>query len=155
MLSVGTDPLSTRSVAENAPRVLVACEDQILVEAMLKIIGWARPRWLVVAAVGVDAVRRELARRPFDVVVCGVEPRARCGAEMLHHARIQHPQTLRVAYRTSDACQGPELGQAHEQVPWPADAPALVAALDRAVSRAAHRSLRDGETPSVADVPCA
>jgi DNA-binding NtrC family response regulator len=148
MLSASNaDPLGSPLVPEGSPRLLLACEDRVLLEAMTRIVSWMRPGWAIEAATGTEAVRRMLAERAFDVLVCGVEPRAECGGEMLHHARVAHPQVLRVAYRTSDACKGPELMHAHEMVPWPADVTALIQALDRAVDRLQRRLVGETETP--------
>ena len=148
MLSArSTGPLGAPQPVQEAPRVLLGCEDRILLDAMTRIVSWMRPHWVVQAAAGVDAVRRMLAERAFDVVVCGVEPRAECGVEMLHHARVTHPHLVRVAYRTSEDCRSSELFQAHEMVSWPADVTALIQALDRAVDRLQRRVVAETETP--------
>ncbi len=148
MLAADRTGLVARPEAsDESPRVLLACEDRVLLEAMTRIVTWTRPHWTIAAAAGVDEVRRVLAERPFDLLVCGVEPRANCGTEMLHHARVKHPQVLRVAYRTDRACKGPELANAHEMVSWPADVTALIQALDRAVDRLRPGVVAEGETP--------
>jgi hypothetical protein len=71
---------------------------------------------------------------------------------MLHLARVKHPYVVRVAYRTSDSCQGPELSLADEVVSWPANVTALIQALDRAVRRIRRAADRDAETPSSANL---
>jgi DNA-binding NtrC family response regulator len=153
MLSTGsTSSVATAPLADDAPRLLLACEDPVLLDAMQRTVSWMRPRWTVEAVQGPGALRRTLAQRAYDVLVCSVEPRDLCGREMLRHARVNHPEVVRVAYRTSDVCDGPELDHAHELVSWPANVAALIEALDRAVNRLRRNALRETETPSRASI---
>lgn len=120
----------------------------MLLASMARIVAWRRPGWAVESAVGVDGARRALRERPFDVMVTTVEPRSSGGSAMLKAARLHHDRVLRIAYRTSAACDGQEVRMAHGIVSWPADISALLEALDEAIARANHRSDEATEPPS-------
>lgn len=131
----------------DAPRLLLTCEDPVLLEAMTRIVVWSRPRWVIESVQGLDGVRRALRERAFDVIVCAVEPRAPYGEEVLYLARVKHSEVCRVAYRTAETCEGAELDRAHSRVSWPANIRALIEALDRAVSGGVRGQPTDTEYP--------
>ncbi|HOU93429.1 MAG TPA: hypothetical protein PLU22_20400 [Polyangiaceae bacterium] len=118
---------------EDAPRLLVAGEDAVLLTAMARAVAWRRPDLAVESASGLDRVRRALRERAFDAMVVAIEPRSETGAAMLKVARLYHPGVIRVAYRACAECEGPEVRLADVLVAPPADIQALLVALESAL----------------------
>jgi hypothetical protein len=114
------------------PRVLVACEEPVLLRAVARIISWRRPQWLVDGVVGPESTRARLLAEAYDVVVVCLEVDSPAGGETLNVARTICPAAIRIACSRTP-CEHPEVAQASERVVGSATVNSLVDTLDRAL----------------------
>jgi hypothetical protein len=126
------EPFSTVTGEHRVPRVLVACEDPVLLRAVARIISWRRPQWLVDGVVGPESTRDRLQAEAYDVVVVCLEVDSPAGGETLSVARTICPAAVRIACSRAP-CEHPEVAQASERIVGSATVSCLVSTLDRAL----------------------
>jgi hypothetical protein len=131
------EPFSAVTGEHRVPRVLVACEDPVLLRAVARIISWRRPQWLVDGVVGPESTRARLLAEAYDVVVVCLEVDSPAGGETLSVARTICPAAVRIAC-SRVPCEHPEVAQASERIVGSATVSCLVSKLDRALLCAAE-----------------
>ncbi len=114
------------------PRVLVVCEDPVLLRAVARIISWRRPQWLVDGVVGPEGTRARLLAEAYDAVVVCLEVDSPAGGEILSMARTLCPGAQRIACSRAP-CDHPEFAQASGRVIGSATVACLLETLDHAL----------------------
>ncbi len=130
------EPFSCRTGEYPVPRVLVACEDPVLLRAVARIISWRRPQWLVDGVVGPHAARARLVTETYDAVVVCLEVDSPAGGETLEAARTLCPAARRIACCRCPSLH-PEVAQATERIVGSATLARLLESLDRTLREAA------------------
>lgn len=121
-----------------AGRILLVCDDPILLDSVAKAVLWSRPAYSMECVTTAAAADEALASRRFDAILACCEPHGEEARESLQRARISHGGVTRIAYLIDQGQGDSEFRWVHHVVPSGRDLKALLAVMDAALQPAAQ-----------------
>ena len=126
------EPSSRRSlVGVKTPRVLIVCDDAVMLRSLWRVVVWLRPQWDTTMALGPDETRDALDSKTFNAMLVNVDHCSSPGMRGLEYARAAHPNVRRIVHLHDARCAHLELNRADAVITTPMDPASFVGLLDQ------------------------